>query len=115
MTKKKELMKKINKFQAIAVLILILNSCGTLKEGFNSQKKNSIDEFLVEKKSPLVMPPDFNELPLPEDPNQISTNVEETGIKSLITDNREINNDNQSDVNKSTNFENSIIDKIKNN
>ena len=108
-------MKKIFKLTIIIISILALNSCGTIKESFSSQKKNSIDEFLVEKKSPLVMPPDFNELPLPEDPNQISTNVEETGIKSLITDNREINNDNQSDVNKSTNFENSIIDKIKNN
>ena len=48
-------MKKIYKFPAIVVLILVLNSCGTLKEGFSSQKKDSIDEFLVEKKSPLVI------------------------------------------------------------
>ena len=77
-------MKKIYKFPAIVVLILVLNSCGTLKEGFSSQKKDSIDEFLVEKKSPLVMPPDFNELPFPEDPNQISSNVEKTDIIIVI-------------------------------
>ncbi len=107
-------MKKINKFSAILVLTLVLNSCGTFKEGFSSQKKNSIDEFLVEKKSPLVMPPDFNELPFPEDPNQISSNVEEAGIKSLLTDNKDTDLDNQN-TNQNTNFENSIIEKIKNN
>ena len=71
-------MKKIYKFPAIVVLILVLNSCGTLKEGFSSQKKDSIDEFLVEKKSPLVMPPDFNELPLPQQTNQVTENEENT-------------------------------------
>ena len=44
-------------------LILLIFSCGTVKEGFSTQKKNSADEFLVEKKSPLVMPPDFDDLP----------------------------------------------------
>ena len=32
-----------------------------------NQKKSSTDEFLVEKKSPLVMPPDYNELPIPKE------------------------------------------------
>ena len=45
-------------------LILFVNSCGTIKEGFSNQKKNNSDEFLVEKKSPLVMPPDYNDLPI---------------------------------------------------
>ena len=38
-----------------------------MKKGFESQRKNSTDEFLVEKKSPLVMPPDFDELPIPKE------------------------------------------------
>ena len=47
-------------------LILFLYSCSTIKEGFTNQKKSSSDEFLVEKKSPLVMPPDYNDLPVPD-------------------------------------------------
>ena len=47
-------------------LIFFLTSCGVVKEGFSNQKKNNSDEFLVEKKSPLVMPPDYNKLPLPQ-------------------------------------------------
>ena len=107
-------MKKIFKLTTIIISILALNSCGTVREGFSSQKKNSIDEFLVEKKSPLVMPPDFSELPLPQQTNQPSQNEETTDIKSLLTENKDTNLDNQN-TNQNTNFENSIIEKIKNN
>ena len=107
-------MKKIFKLTTIIISILVLNSCGSVREGFTSQKKNSIDEFLVEKKSPLVMPPDFNELPLPQQTNQSSQNEETTDIKSLLTENKDTNLDNQN-TNQNINFENSIIEKIKNN
>ena len=107
-------MKKYNNLAIIIFSSLILNSCGTMKEGFSSQKKKSIDEFLVEKKSPLVMPPDFDQLPLPQELNQVSENIEEKNIKSLITENNEAKEDNQ-DFNQNTNFENSILEKIKNN
>ena len=43
-------MKKFNLFVLLNI-ILFLSSCGTIKEGFGSQKKNNSDEFLVEKKS----------------------------------------------------------------
>ena len=46
-------------------LILFIYSCGAAREGFTNQKKENKDEFLVEKKSPLMMPPDYDELPLP--------------------------------------------------
>ena len=107
-------MKKIFKLTTIIISIIALNSCGTLRDGFTSQKKNSIDEFLVEKKSPLVMPPDFNELPLPQQPNQSIDNKKETDIKSLLTNNNDVGQDNQN-TNQNTEFENSIIEKIKNN
>ena len=45
---------------------LFLFSCSGLKKGFSNQKKNNSDEFLVEKKTPLVMPPNYNELPEPK-------------------------------------------------
>ena len=105
-------MKKINILLILLISILIFNSCTTVKEGFRSQKKNSTDEFLVEKKSPLIMPPEFNELPLPDN-NQKSENNEETDIKKLITNNENSSTENIS--NQNTNFENSILEKIKNN
>jgi len=107
-------MKKIFKLTTIIISILALNSCGAISEGFSSQKKNSVDEFLVEKKSPLVMPPDFNELPLPQQNNQVTENEENMDIKSLLTDNKDTDLDNQN-TNQNKNFENTILEKIKNN
>ena len=31
------------------------------------QKKESVDEFLIQKKNPLTLPPEFSELPKPKD------------------------------------------------
>ena len=62
-------MKQMKKFKTsifFIFLLLLLNSCGTVREGLQNTKKNNSDEFLVEKKSPLIMPPDFDELPVPK-------------------------------------------------
>ena len=42
-----------------------LTSCASIKDGLSGRKQNNSDEFLVQKKSPLVVPPDFEELPTP--------------------------------------------------
>jgi len=58
--------KKINIF--LLLLIFLLESCGTwgeVKKGLTGQKTSSTDEFLVEKKDPLIKPPNFEELPVP--------------------------------------------------
>ena len=95
-------------------LIFLLISCSTMKEGFENQKKSSSDEFLVEKKSPLVMPPDYNDLPVPDQNKEISE-IDENKIKDLVSsnnnkENREIDNSEE----KNLNIENSILKKIKN-
>ena len=57
----------MNKTRAIFLIILMcatLLSCTSIREGMSSSKNNT-DEFLIEKKAPLVMPPDFNDLPIP--------------------------------------------------
>ena len=107
-------MKKIFKLITIIISTIALNSCGSVKDGFSSQKKDSLDEFLVKKKSPLIMPPSFNELPVPQESSQMSKSVDEKDLKSLIIDKKTGEQDNQN-LNQNINFENSIIDKIKNN
>ena len=92
-------------------IILIITSCGIIKEGFTNQKKNNSDEFLVEKKSPLVMPPDYNELPIPDEKN---INKESNEIKSLISKSKNGEIEENFDK-KSSSFEESILEKIKNN
>ena len=104
-------MKQFNLYIVISIAALFLTSCGTLKEGFSNQKKNNSDEFLVEKKSPLVTPPDYNKLPIP---NEEKVEKESNGIKSLIT--KSNNNSIKEDSNeKYSSFEELILEKIKNN
>ena len=99
---------KISKPILIFCILIFLSSCGTIRDGFSNQKKNSTDEFLVEKKSPLAMPPDYEVLTPPDDEN------DESSLKELI-------GNNQSDVNEtdnernSENIEQSLLEKIKNN
>ena len=103
-------MKKFRFYILIAIAILF-SSCSSLKEGFTNQKKNNSDEFLVEKKSPLVMPPDYNELPIP---NEENINEESNEIKSLISKSKNGEIEENFDE-KSSSFEGSILEKIKNN
>ena len=104
----------MNNFKKFIILniLLMLSSCGTIKEGFTNQKKNSSDEFLVEKKSPLVMPPSYGELPVPSNEK---TNIENQAnkIESLISKKKETKKLENVDLDK--NFEESILDEIKNN
>ena len=107
-------MKNLTIFVLTSVLLIFLTSCGVVKEGFGSPKKENSDEFLVEKKMPLKMPPKFNELPKPSETNQ-SNNESDNEIKTLIS-NTEKKNDNQlqnKKVNK--NLKETLLEKIKQN
>tara|TARA_B100000282_G_scaffold108373_1_gene76896 strand:+ start:221 stop:535 length:315 start_codon:yes stop_codon:yes gene_type:complete len=104
-------MKKISSILFLVTVFLTFQSCQTVKDGFTSQKKKSTDEFLVEKKSPLVMPPEFNELPVPKTSDNIVENGTENNIEKLISN----NNSPEVSQPQDKNFENLIIEKIKQN
>ena len=108
-------MEQISKLLILTIFIITLNSCGSVREGFTNSKKKSTDEFLVKKKSPLVMPPEFNELPIPGHDNQEQKNDENSEIKSLITGSENKSSKSQNNSNQNPTFENSILEKIKNN
>jgi len=102
---------KLFKFYILLGILVFLSSCGSLREGFSNQKKNNSDEFLVEKKSPLVMPPDYNELPIP---NEEKDGQKTNEIKSLISKSKNGETKENTDE-KNSSFESSILKKIKNN
>ena len=100
-------MKKFKLLNLLFLFLFILNSCGTVREGFQNPKKNSSDEFLVEKKSPLVMPPDYDNLPKPDsEDNQTKKN---NNIKELVSKNQK---NTQENINSGS-LEGSILEKIK--
>ena len=102
----------------LTLLLIILFSfslyaCQTVKEAVGGKKRSEqSDEFLVEKKNPLAMPPDYDKLPVPgnkevspetfSDDNEVKNilNIQESDTSGSN------NNDNSSDL------ESSIIEKI---
>ena len=98
---------KTIKIILLAYLLFSVTSCGTVKKAFTNEKKKGADEFLVEKKSPLVMPPNYKDLPLPK--SEDKRNDTSNAIKSLLSevDNKTISEE------LNTNFEKSILEKIK--
>ena len=97
--------KKILK---IIIIFLFLNSCGALVGNKRSDKS---DEFLVEKKKPLTMPPDIDQLPVPtEEENSNIFKEEKDEIKKILGLEQAENNE----PNSNKNLESSIIEKINN-
>ena len=52
----------------LIIILMILSSCGSFSEVgkvMRNEKVNTTDEFLVKKKDPLTLPPEYSELPKP--------------------------------------------------
>ena len=53
------------------MLIFLVTSCAdswsNVKRGLTGAKQKSTDEFLIQKKDPLILPPDFDSLPSPSE------------------------------------------------
>ena len=77
----------MNKFNTLLILFIFLfTSCQSVKDGLSGRKNENSDEFLVQKKNPLVLPPKFMELPEPsnENLNESKTLEEETDIQKIL-------------------------------
>ncbi|MDC0009633.1 DUF3035 domain-containing protein [Candidatus Pelagibacter sp.] len=107
-------MKKTNPLIASFLILIFLNSCGTVAEGLGGSKKKGSDEFLVEKKSPLVIPPSFGELPEPgkePEENIILDKKDTSDIEDIINQSSTTSTSEKSDDTKNS-IEQSIIKKI---
>ena len=121
---------KINKLYIIALTFLfIVSACAKLSEGMTGSKRSkSSDEFFVHKKKPLVLPPNFNDMPMPKPTQKKQT--QDNDIENLLGIKKQTQNDNdienllktkkntssntsQSSSDKS--LENSILEKINKN
>ena len=91
-------------------LLCFLSACESARDGFTLKKKDNSDEFLVEKKSPLVLPPVYGRLPTPDNAVQKDESSEE--FKEIISTAKKDSNNKTKDI-KSSNLEESILDKIK--
>ena len=93
------------------ILIISCQSMGDAKKVLTNQKTKTTDEFLVKKKQPLELPPEFDKLPIPDS----VTNKKE---KSLSEDEKikDILRTTKQEKNGNKNFsstEKAILDKIR--
>ena len=102
----------IKKYFLIAVLFL-LSSCQNVKDALSGKKYENSDEFLVIKKNPLVLPPNFNDLPTPKDVVD-NTQIEniENEIEDLLSSIKE-NNEEVVESSDSKATESFVLEKIK--
>ena len=98
----------LKKTTYILLALIFLASCGStfdsVKRGLTGAKKDSADEFLVKKKDPLILPPDFENLPTPEEKSAAAEEI------SIFEKNLEISIEDNSST--SSSVEDSILKKI---
>ena len=103
----------MNKKLLFIVTLFFLSSCQNVKDALTGKKYENSDEFLVIKKNPLVLPPNFNDLPSPKDVvdnNQIE-NIENE-IEDLISSVKD-NSEELLESSSSSDTESFVLEKIK--
>ena len=103
----------MKKILSLFALIFLFNSCQSLEKGLGF-RKDIPDEFLIEKRNPLTMPPNFDLLP-PDSINQNNQKDEKDNLKDIF--NKNLGKDKKdTEINKGTvsgSLEKSILEKIK--
>ena len=107
-------MKRIKTTVQIFFILIFMVSCQSAKNvltGKEAQSKG--EEFLIEKKNPLVVPPDFDQLPIPEGNinSTQATNKKESNFEKLLKEENKL--DTVAKDNSSSTTEESILKKIK--
>ena len=103
-------MKKINKTIFYVFFTLFLYSCGAMSDAgkvLRNEKIKTTDEFLVKKRQPLVLPPDYDTLPTP------GTIKKKAGETSNINKILKIPNQSNTSNSSATSIEQSIINNIR--
>ena len=103
-------MKNVN---ILIILLMFLTACGggleDAKKVLKNEKIRTTDEFLVKKRKPLVLPPNYDEVLKPN--TQLNNNKDENEkekIKRILNVPK-----NKNTNNKSSKTEQSILNKIK--
>ena len=105
-------MKTTKNIFIILILSLFSFSCSGSLDGFKMKKKStSGDEFLIQKKDPLVQPPEYSKLPNP-DQEINNSDDDETQIEIVFKNDNSKNNESKSSETSNSSLEKSILKKI---
>tara|TARA_A100001388_G_C28287877_1_gene275077 strand:- start:98 stop:397 length:300 start_codon:yes stop_codon:yes gene_type:complete len=69
------------KYLIILLVFFLVHSCS----GIDGKRSSKSDEFLIEKKNPLVMPPDIDDLPEPNKNTNIDREGDDNNFKESLS------------------------------
>ena len=110
-------MKKNNYPIFLLIFLILFSGCQNIKKGLSGKKIDQGEEFLVIKKNPLEVPPDFEKMPIPKNEIEKSKSIkvennQDSDFKKLFK--TQDQNIDVSDSRENTgDLEKKIIDKIK--
>ena len=104
-------MLKVSKIVLLFIFITAMSSCGGLSDAgkvLRNEKIKTTDEFLVKKREPLSLPPDFKSIP---EPGSIKKNKQnnENNINRIL----KIPQETKPSVSQGSSIEKSIINQIR--
>ena len=100
-----------NRLIYLKIFLVLLNSCGSLSDAgkvLRNEKINNTDEFLVKKRDPLTLPPDYETIPKPGSLKN-KNKTDESGIDKIL----KIPDESVSNNKSSSSTEQSILNRIK--
>ena len=105
-------MRLFKKIFCFSILSILIGGCQSVKDGLTGQKRTTSDEFLVQKKNPLILPPDYQNLPKPiNEKTTVDTNQDvDNDIQKILGQKSEVQ---KKITNNETSIESSILEKIK--
>ena len=103
-------MKKFINTIFYLLIFLLFATCGNnwsnFKKTMSGQKVTNTDEFLIKKKDPLILPPEYEKLPLPNSKKSKSNN---SSVQNALSTLKKSNKD----KNVSSNLENEILKELR--
>ena len=105
---------KLTKYLAFILLTAIfISGCSSIKKTLMGGKEENTDEFLIKKKSPLILPPNFNDLPEPQQEiNEIQEENKNIDLSSVLNSSK---NEKKKVKGKNNSLEKSISNILNNN
>ena len=109
-------MKTFKNIFILALFLIFFQSCASMKDGLSRSKKDNTDEFLVEKKNPLKLPPDYEVLPTPNQEELSEKEQSNNEIEKLLNVPKQNSKDRENlKKKKNSSLEEFLLEKVKSN
>jgi hypothetical protein len=104
----------MKKILSLFLIVFLLSACENVQKGLGMKKDTAPDEFLIEKRNPLTIPPNFDLLP-PDSVNQNNQKDEKNNLREIFNKNlsKTEKDDENNKENNSRSLEKDILEKIR--